>query len=107
MDALIRKIKLILLITNLHSKGLERKIGDVDEKKKTLFDFFNTILALQMKVCHSIISKYSYIPFWLYLKITFKVCSIELNHSLQYLLVKSLNIHIPLSLFNISKHSFC
>jgi hypothetical protein len=57
MDALIRKIKLILLITNLHSKGLERKTGDVGEKKKTLFDFFNRILALQMKVYHSRISK--------------------------------------------------
>jgi hypothetical protein len=33
MDALIRTIKLILLIKNLHSKGLERSIGDVGAKK--------------------------------------------------------------------------
>jgi hypothetical protein len=64
MDALIRIIKLILLISNLHSKGLERSMGDVCEKTKTLFDVFNRILALQMKVCHFGISKYSYIPFW-------------------------------------------
>jgi hypothetical protein len=30
---LIKAIKLILLITNLHSKGLERNIGDVGAKK--------------------------------------------------------------------------
>jgi hypothetical protein len=48
-DALIRTIK---LITNLHSKGLERSIGDVGAKKKTLFDVFNRVLALQMEVSH-------------------------------------------------------
>jgi hypothetical protein len=47
-----RTIKLILLITNLHSKGLERSIRDVGAQKKTLFDVFNKVLALQMKVCH-------------------------------------------------------
>jgi hypothetical protein len=49
---LIKTIKLILLITNLHSKGLERNIGDVGAKIKTLFDVFNKVLALRMKVCH-------------------------------------------------------
>jgi hypothetical protein len=49
---LIRTIKLILLITKLHSKGLERSIRNVVAKKKTLFDVFNRFLALQMKVCH-------------------------------------------------------
>jgi len=39
IDALIRTIKLILLITNLHSKGLEKNIEDVGEKNRTLFDF--------------------------------------------------------------------
>jgi hypothetical protein len=34
MDALIRTIKSILLITNLHSKGLERGIKDVGAKKR-------------------------------------------------------------------------
>jgi hypothetical protein len=57
MDALIRTIKSILLITNLHSKGLERGIKDVDAKKKTLLNVLNKVLALQMKVCHSGISK--------------------------------------------------
>jgi hypothetical protein len=37
-DALIRTIKLILLITNLHSKGLERSIRGIGAKNKTLFD---------------------------------------------------------------------
>jgi hypothetical protein len=36
--ALIRKIKLNLLITKLHFKGLERNIGNVGAKK-TSFDF--------------------------------------------------------------------
>jgi hypothetical protein len=45
--------------------------------------------------------------FGLYLNMTFKICSIDLNHALQYLVVENLNIHIPFSLFNISKHSFC
>jgi hypothetical protein len=31
---LIRKIKLILLITKLHSKGLERSVGDVGVKNR-------------------------------------------------------------------------
>jgi hypothetical protein len=34
MDALIKTIKLILLITNLHSKGLEISIGDMGAKKR-------------------------------------------------------------------------
>jgi hypothetical protein len=50
--ALIRIIKLILLITNLHFKGLERSMGDVVAKKKILCDVFNKVLALQMNVCH-------------------------------------------------------
>jgi hypothetical protein len=54
---LIKIIKLILLITNLHSKGLERSIRDVGAKNKTLFDVFNRVLALQMKVCHFGMSK--------------------------------------------------
>jgi hypothetical protein len=54
---LIRTTKLILLIKILHSKGLERSIGDVDVKKRTLFDFFNRVLALPMKVCHYGMSK--------------------------------------------------
>jgi hypothetical protein len=33
MNTLISTIKLILLITNLHSKGLERSIGDAGAKK--------------------------------------------------------------------------
>jgi hypothetical protein len=33
MDALIRTIKLILKITNLHSKGLERNTRDMGAKK--------------------------------------------------------------------------
>jgi hypothetical protein len=57
MDVLIKIIKLILLITNLHSKGLERNIKDVDAKYMTLLDVFNRILALQMKICHFKMSK--------------------------------------------------
>jgi len=49
---IIWKIKLIFLIIKLHSKGLERNIGDVGAKKKPLFDVFNRVLVLQMKVCH-------------------------------------------------------
>jgi len=49
---LIRIIKLILLITNLHSKGLERNIKDMGAKNRTLFDVFNKVLALQMEVYH-------------------------------------------------------
>jgi hypothetical protein len=56
MDALIRTIKLSLLITNLHSKGLERNIGDMGVKNMT-FNFFDRVLALQMKVCYSRMSK--------------------------------------------------
>jgi hypothetical protein len=33
MDVLIKTIKLILLITNLDSKGLERSIGNMGGKK--------------------------------------------------------------------------
>ncbi len=45
--------------------------------------------------------------FGLYLNNTFKICSIDLNNSLKHLLVESLKIHIPLSLFNILEYSFC
>jgi hypothetical protein len=38
MDALIRIIKLIWIITNPHSKGLERSRRDMGAKKKK-FDF--------------------------------------------------------------------
>jgi hypothetical protein len=57
MDALIRTIKLSLLITNLHSQGLERSIGNMGVKNKTLLLFFDKVLVLQMKVCHSGMSK--------------------------------------------------
>jgi hypothetical protein len=57
MDALIKTIKLIFLITKLHSKGLERSIKDVRAKKKKIFDVFNRVLALQMKICHFRMSK--------------------------------------------------
>jgi hypothetical protein len=53
MDVLIKTTKLILLIKNLHSKGLERSIRDVGVKNRTIFYAFNRVLALQMKVCHS------------------------------------------------------
>jgi hypothetical protein len=36
--ALIRTIKLILLIIKLYSKGLERNIGDMGTNYMTLFD---------------------------------------------------------------------
>jgi hypothetical protein len=44
--ALIRTIKLIFLITKLHSKGLERSTRDAGAKKNTFFDVFNKVLAL-------------------------------------------------------------
>jgi hypothetical protein len=47
------EIKLLFLIIKLQSKGLERSMGDVGAKNKTIFDVFNRVLALQMKVCHS------------------------------------------------------
>ncbi len=49
---LIRTMKLILLITKSYCKGLERNIGDVGVEKKTLFDFLNRVLALQIRVYH-------------------------------------------------------
>jgi hypothetical protein len=51
MDVLIRTTKIILLIKNSHSKGLERSMGDAGAKKWTLFDVFNRVLTLQMKIC--------------------------------------------------------
>ncbi len=36
--ALIKIINLILIITKLHSKSLERNIRDMGAKQKTLFD---------------------------------------------------------------------
>jgi len=39
-------IKLILLITNLHSKDLEKVKKTWVQKKKNLFDLFNRFLAL-------------------------------------------------------------
>jgi len=50
--ALIRIIKLILLITKLDSKDLKIYIGDVGVKKRCYL-IFNRVLALQMKVYHS------------------------------------------------------
>jgi hypothetical protein len=41
MDTLIRTIKLILLFTTLHSKGLERSIGDASAKKRHDLIFFS------------------------------------------------------------------
>ncbi len=46
---LIRIIKLILLITKLHFKDLERNIGEVGEKNRTIFDVFNKVLAFQTR----------------------------------------------------------
>ncbi len=46
-----------MLITNLHSKGLKRSIKNMGGKDKTLFDVFNGVLALQMKVCHFVMFK--------------------------------------------------
>jgi hypothetical protein len=57
MDALIKTIKLILIIINLHLKGLEKNTRDLGAKNRTLFDVFNKVLALQMKVCHYGMSK--------------------------------------------------
>jgi hypothetical protein len=57
MDALIRTIKLIFKITNLHSKGLERSIKDVGAKKRHYLIFLIGFLTLQMKVCHFLMSK--------------------------------------------------
>jgi hypothetical protein len=51
--ALINIIKLILLITKLHSEGLETSTRNMGAKNRTLFDVFNRVLALQMKVCPS------------------------------------------------------
>jgi hypothetical protein len=36
---------------------LERSIGDVGAKIEIIFDVFNKVLALQMKVCHFGMSK--------------------------------------------------
>jgi hypothetical protein len=57
MDALIRTTKLIWLITNLHSKGLERSKSDMGAINKNLFDVFIRVLALQIKVYHFRMSK--------------------------------------------------
>jgi hypothetical protein len=57
MDALIKTIKLIWLITILHFEDLERSRRDMGAKNKKLFDVFITVLALQMKVCHNRMSK--------------------------------------------------
>jgi len=47
---LIRIIKLILFITKSHCQGLERNIKDVNERNRILFDVFNKVLTLQMRV---------------------------------------------------------
>jgi len=57
MDTLIRTIQLRLLVTNLHSQGLEKSIGNMGVKNRTLFIFFDRVLVLQMKVCHFGMSK--------------------------------------------------
>jgi len=56
-NMLTKTTKLNLLIKNLHSKGLEISIRDVGERKRTLVDVFNRVLALQTKVCHYGMSK--------------------------------------------------
>jgi hypothetical protein len=38
-------IELILLITKLNSKSLERSIGNMDAKDRKLFDVFNKVLC--------------------------------------------------------------
>jgi hypothetical protein len=46
---LIRITKLVLLITKLHFKDLERNVGEVGEKNRTIFYVFNKVLAFQMR----------------------------------------------------------
>jgi hypothetical protein len=50
-------------------------------KKKTLFDVFNRVLALHMKVCHFRYQNTLAFFFSLYLNMTLKICSIDFNHS--------------------------
>ncbi len=106
-NVLIRTIKLILFITNLHSKGLERNIGDLGAQKKHYLIFLIGFWHSKWK--YVILECQNSLTFLLgsYLNKTFKICSIDLNNSLQHLLVESLNIHILLSLFSILKHSLC
>jgi hypothetical protein len=55
-----------LLITNLHSKGLERSIGDVSEKKGHYL-IFKKSFGIPNE-CHFGMSKWSRIPFWFILE---------------------------------------
>jgi hypothetical protein len=82
MDALIKTIQLNFLITNLHSKGLERSIGNMGVKNGTLFVVLNKVLAFQVKICHFGCLNNPTFLFGLYLNRTFKKNSIDLNHSL-------------------------
>jgi hypothetical protein len=103
---ILRTIKWFFLTTKLHSKGLERSVGDMGAEKR----HFMFLIGFWHSKWNYVIQELSYILvifFGLYLNMTFKICSIDLNHALQHLVVEKLNIHIPFSLFNISKHSFC
>jgi hypothetical protein len=57
MDVLIRTTKLILLIKIFAFQRFGKKYRTCGCKKRTLFDVFNRVVALQMKVCHSGMSK--------------------------------------------------
>jgi hypothetical protein len=48
---LIRTIKLMLQVTKSHCQGLKRSIGDMSDRNRILFDVFNKVSTLQMKVC--------------------------------------------------------
>jgi hypothetical protein len=73
--ALIKTIKLILLIKKLHSKGLERSVGDMGAKKGhyLMFSIRFKVLALQMKICYFQNVLKSCILFCLYLNMTLNI----------------------------------
>jgi hypothetical protein len=74
--------QIILLITKLHSKGLEKYIKDVGAKEKHYLMFF--IRFWHSKCKYFILEMICSLAllFSLYLNMTFKIYSIDLNHSL-------------------------
>ncbi len=41
----------MLQVTKSHCQGLKRSIGDMSDRNRILFDVFNKVSTLQMKVC--------------------------------------------------------
>ncbi len=74
----IRIIKLLFLIINLHSKGLERSMGDMGAKKRHYMMFLIGFWHSERNVIMECLNSLTFL-FSLYLNKTFKICSIDWN----------------------------